>query len=55
MVISVFSDIIPVPRSADKTTPHDGVRQYGNPPSKYDPTRHMYDSTHDGGFDLEAI
>ena len=37
-----------MPRSADKTTTPSGGRQYGGPPSKYDPTRQMYDPTYNG-------
>jgi hypothetical protein len=47
-VTSVRSDAIPTPRSRDKTTPPSGDGQYGDPSSKYGPTRHMYDPTHYG-------
>jgi hypothetical protein len=48
MVTSVWSDAILVPHSTNKTTPHDCDCQYGDPPSKYGPTGHMYDSTNYG-------
>ena len=42
------SDTIPAPRSIDKTTlPSDGG-QYGDPLSKYGPTKQVYDSTQYG-------
>jgi hypothetical protein len=44
-VTSARSDAMPVPCSGDKMS---GDGQYSDPPSKYNLTRHMYDSTHYG-------
>jgi hypothetical protein len=55
-VPSVQLDVIPAPHNKDKTTPPSSGGQYGDPPSKYDPTRWVYEPTHYGmGFMTAAL